>query len=88
MDIRNKTGKPIRIPLAGGKRLFLKGGGMGQISPKAAEHPPIKALIDDGTIEIQGVGPKSRQSGGASNSGASSGGSAPGSGGVRHTGDR
>ncbi len=81
------TGKPLRIPLAGGKRLFLKGGGMGQISPKAAEHPPIKALIDDGTIEIQGVGPKSRQSG-ASNSGASSGGSGPASGGVRHTGDR
>ena len=80
MDIRNKTGKPIRIPLAGGKRLFLKGGGMGQISPKAAEHPPIRALLDEGVIEIQGVMPKNRSSGGESSADAGAGEDRPASG--------
>ncbi len=54
MDILNKTTKAIRIPLSGGKRLFLGPGGLGQISPKAAEEPAVKALLDDGSIEIKG----------------------------------
>lgn len=88
MDILNKTGKPVRIPLAGGKRLFLKGRGMGQISPKAAEEPGVKALIEAGTIEIQGVSPKGVAGGSDSNASASPKGNGSSSGGVRHTGDR
>lgn len=60
MDIRNKTAKPIRLPLAGGKRCFLTPGGKGQISPKQADEPAVKALLDDGSIEIEGVPPKKR----------------------------
>ena len=60
MDIKNKTTKPIRLPLAGGKRCFLVPGRKGQISPRQAEEPAIKALLDDGSIEIQGVAPRKR----------------------------
>jgi len=63
MDIKNVTSKPLRVPLAGGKRLFLSPGGKGQIAPKAAEHPPVKALIDAGELEIQGVNPLQRSAG-------------------------
>ena len=63
MDIKNMTAKPMRVPLAGGKRLFLSPGGKGQVEPRAAEHPPIKALIDAGDLEIQGVNPRNRSAG-------------------------
>lgn len=89
MDIKNKTNRPVRVPLPGGKRLFLIPGGVGQIVPKALEHPPLKALVDAGDLEVQGSGhlPKS---GGAGGGGSSKGlgNSGPASGGVRHTGDR
>ena len=60
MDIRNKTNKPIRLPLEGGKRCFIVPGGKGQISPKQGEEAKIKALLEDGTIEIDGVAPRKR----------------------------
>ena len=88
MDITNKTKRPLRVPLPGGKKLHLGPGRVGQISPKASEHPPLKKLIEAGEIEIvsegrtQGTG----DSGGTKGSGSSQGG--PSSGGVRHTGDR
>ena len=88
MELRNKTNRPIRVPLPGGKRLHLGPGGTGQISPKAADHPPLKELIDAGELEIEGVG-RSQGTGGSSGSTgkrSSQGGSSTG--GVRHTGDR
>lgn len=89
MDIKNTTAKPIRVPLSGGKRLFLSPGGKGQIAPKAAEHPPVKALIDAGDLEIQGVNPLQRSAGsGNPGSGGTASGSGAAGGGVRHTGDR
>ena len=60
MDIRNKTNKPIRLPLEGGKRCFLTPGGKGQISPKQGEEPKIKAMLEKGSIEIEGVPPRKR----------------------------
>ena len=88
MDIINKTKEPIRIPLSGGKRLFLSPGGLGQISPKAAEQPAVKALIDDGSIEIRGGG--SGKPGGSKGTAqhGSKGGPTPGGSTLRHTGDR
>lgn len=88
MDIKNTTSRPLRVPLAGGKRLFLSPGGIGQIVPKAADHPPVKALIDDGSLEIQGG--KAKRGVGSANSTSSKGsaGAGGGAGGVRHTGDR
>ncbi|MFT5732877.1 MAG: hypothetical protein ACJAZN_000486 [Planctomycetota bacterium] len=88
MDILNKTTKAIRIPLSGGKRLFLGPGGLGQISPKAAEEPAVKALLDDGSIEIKGgMSSKPKSAKGRTQHGGK-GGPAPGDGSLRHTGDR
>ena len=50
--IRNKTPKPLRVPLPGGKTLFLGPGKDGQISTKAVEHGPLKKLVEAGDIEI------------------------------------
>lgn len=88
MELRNKTKRPIRVPLPGGKRLHLGPGGTGQIAPKAADHPPLKKLIDAGELEIEDLG-RTKGTGGSSGSTGmrpSKGGSS--SGGVRHTGDR
>jgi hypothetical protein len=88
MDIINKTKGPLRVPLPGGKKLHLGPGRTGQITPKAAEHPPLKKLIEAGDLEVAGGG----KSGGAGGSGGNTGvGPTQGgssSGGVRHTGDR
>ena len=45
MEIRNKTRLPLRVPLPGGKKLHLGPGQAGQVTPKALEHPPLKALL-------------------------------------------
>ena len=59
MDIVNKTQKPLAVPLPGGKKLRLGPGKTGQITPKAAEHPPLKKLVEEGVVEIAGVGKQS-----------------------------
>jgi hypothetical protein len=88
MDISNKTKRPLKISLPGGKLLRLGPGRIGQIAPQAAEHPAVKKLIEAGEIEIvgggksQGANTQSSSGGGASSSGHGSGG------GTRHTGDR
>lgn len=88
MEIRNKTKLALAIPLPGGKKLRLGPGKVGQIAPKAADHPPIKKLLEQDEIEIVGGG-RSKGTGGSIGGIHSS--SSPGggsSGGVRHTGDR
>ncbi len=50
--IKNKTRKPLSVPLPGDKRLFLGPGKTGQIATKAADHPPIIALVEAGEVEI------------------------------------
>ena len=89
MEIKNTTKRPLKVPLPGGKRLFLGLGGTGQIAPKAAEHPPVKELVDKGDLEVLDGG-RSKGSGSGSSGGISSSqGDGSGSGGgVRHTGDR
>ena len=44
--IKNTTKKPLNIPLPGGKRLFLGPGKEGKIRARAAEHPPVAALVE------------------------------------------
>jgi len=56
MDIHNLTKRPLAIKLPEGKVLRLGPGNTGQITAKAAEHPPVKQLIADGVIEIVGDG--------------------------------
>jgi hypothetical protein len=88
MDIKNKTSRPIRVPLPAGKRLFLPPGGVGQITPKAAEHPPVQALVDAGDLELQVGSTSPKRSGSSGGAGKGPGNAGPSSGGVRHTGDR
>jgi len=88
MEIRNTTKQPLKVPLPGGKRLFLGLGGTGQISPKAADHPPVKKLIDEGVIEILGGGRDGGGMGTGKQGGINSSQSDGGSGNIRRTGDR
>lgn len=89
MDILNKTPRPLKISLPGGKVLRLGPKMVGQISPKAAEHPPLKKLLEEGVIEIQGdgstkgVGGTVQDSGSGPNQSGGSGGAA-----MRRSGDR
>lgn len=88
MEIKNTLKQPLKVPLPAGKRLFLKPGEKGQITPKAAEHPPLKKLIDEGSIEIMDVG-RGKSSGSASGGSISGSQDSGGSGtGMRKTGDR
>ena len=88
MEVSNKTKRPLRVPLPGGKKLHLGPGRTAKITPKAADHPPLVKLIDEGVIEIL-EGGRSRMTGGSSGgSGTTSSQRDPASGGVRHTGDR
>ena len=52
LEIRNAAKRPLKVPLPGGKKLFLGIGKTGQIVPKAAEHPALKKLLDAGELEI------------------------------------
>jgi hypothetical protein len=89
MDILNKTSRPLKVSLPGGKVLRLGPKMTGQVSSKAVEYPPVKKLLEEGVIEIQGdgktkgVGGTVSDSGGGSNQPGSSGGAA-----MRRSGDR
>ena len=54
--ITNKTHKPLRIPLPGGKALHLGPAKSGQIADGADTSPAIQRLLKQGQIEIQGNG--------------------------------
>ncbi|MAE29475.1 MAG: hypothetical protein QF724_04940 [Planctomycetota bacterium] len=91
MDITNQTKRPLAIPLPGGKKLRLGPGKMGQISPKAAEFPAVKKLVEAGDISIvaDGRSDSSSSSGGSGGSGSSGSSQRQGGGhGMRQTGDR
>jgi hypothetical protein len=51
-ELRNKTMRPIRVPLPGGKTLHVGPMQVAQISPSAAAHPRVKKLLAEGSIEI------------------------------------
>lgn len=50
--ISNKTQKPIKIPLPGGRFLHLGPLKKGQIADQAAERPAIQKLVKAGEIVI------------------------------------
>jgi hypothetical protein len=87
MDIINETKRPLAIPLPGGKKLRLGPGKMGQISPKAAGHPPVKKLVEAGDITIVQDG-RSDSSAARSGGGTGSSQRQGGGPGLRQTGDR
>ncbi|MFT7669262.1 MAG: hypothetical protein ACI8X5_001962 [Planctomycetota bacterium] len=88
MEITNKTKRPLRVPLPGGKKLHLGPGKTGQITTKATELPSVKKMIEDGDIEVIGGG-RDKNSGLSDGSkGMGSSQNMGGASGVRHTGDR
>ncbi len=87
MNITNKTQKPLRLHLPGGKKLFLGPGKTGQVTPKALEHPPIVKLLEAGDIESADEDSKPRDGGGGK-SGPSTGSQHKGTGAMRQSGDR
>jgi hypothetical protein len=50
--IKNKTNRPLRVPLPRGKTIHLGPAKSGQITTEAAEHAGLKKLIDAGEIEL------------------------------------
>ncbi len=88
MEISNKTHRPLRVPLPGGKKLHLAPNGKAKITPKNAEHPGVQKLVEEGTVEIidGGRGRGTKDASGSSGLGGSQRG--PSTGGMRHTGDR
>lgn len=66
----NKTRRPLRVPLPGGKVLHLGPSKTGQIADGAAEHAALRRMIEAGEIVIQGEG--------GADAGAEGGGGAPG----------
>jgi len=50
--VRNNTKKPLAVPLPGGKTLHLGPGNTGEIATQAAEHPPLKRLVEAKELEV------------------------------------
>jgi len=55
-EIRNKTSKPVRVPLQQGKTLFLGPGQTAQVTDKAVELAKFQKLVEDEIIELVGEG--------------------------------
>jgi hypothetical protein len=51
-SIVNKTPKALRVPLPGGRSLFLGPGARGQVPAGALERPAFRKLLDAGDIEL------------------------------------
>jgi hypothetical protein len=89
MEIKNTSKAPLKVPLPGGKNLFLGLGATAKVSDKAAEHPPFKEMVDSGAIEVLGSG-RSKTSGSSSSGSGAAGSNTGTSGGasMRKSGDR
>jgi len=54
--IVNRRRLPIRVPLPGGKVLFLGPSKTGQIADAHADLPAVRKLIESGAIALHGEG--------------------------------
>jgi hypothetical protein len=52
--IENKTLRPIKVPLPGGKTLRLGPKQSGQVRDGAEEHGAVKRMVEAGTIAVYG----------------------------------
>jgi hypothetical protein len=50
--ILNKTARPLKVPLPGGKFLRLAPRRSGEVNSKALQHPPLQAMVEDDSIEV------------------------------------
>ena len=88
MNVINKTRRPLRVPLPGGKTLFLAPGGTGQATLKAKEHPPLMALVEAGDVEFDEESRSKRAAGGHRGAGTIRSEGHETGGGIRKSGDR
>lgn len=52
--IENKTQRPIKVPLPGGKSLRLGPKQSGQVRDEAAHHGAVKRMVEAETIAVYG----------------------------------
>ena len=50
--IENKTLRPIKVPLPGGKSLRLGPKQSGQVRDAAGDHPAVKRMVEAETIAV------------------------------------
>jgi hypothetical protein len=87
--IKNKTNRPLRVPLPRGKTVHLGPAKSGQITTEAAEHPGLKKMVEAGEIElIDEAGGGAAGGAGGIGGGAGSRTGHGGGGGMRRSGDR
>lgn len=67
--IRNKTSRPLRVPLPQGKVLHLGPKQSGQIAGHQ-DHPPLKKMLDAGEIELVDDGGRGTKGGPAARPGS------------------
>lgn len=67
--VRNKTSRPLRVPLPQGKVLHLGPRQTGQVGH--LDHPPLKKMIDAGDLEVVEDGGRGNRGGPAGSSGSS-----------------
>lgn len=86
--IKNKTNRPLRVPLPRGKTVHLGPAKTAEVTTEAAEHPGLQKLVTAGEIEF--VEDRDGGSGGAAGRGGGRGpqGGHGGGGALRRSGDR
>ena len=52
-SIRNRTERPLRVPLPRGKVLHLGPRQTGHVSSHDVGHPPLKKMVEAGQLEIR-----------------------------------
>lgn len=50
--VRNRTVRPIRVPLPGGHVLHLGPGKSAEVTDRAIEGPTVRRLLEDGTLAL------------------------------------
>lgn len=65
-SVLNKTHRPLRVHLPGGKILHLGPGKEGQIGEHDADHPGVSRLLESQELEIVGDGAGASSSRGSS----------------------
>jgi hypothetical protein len=86
--IKNKTRRPLIVPLPRGKKLHLGPGKTGQIAAEAADHAGVLKLVEAGEIEILDETQAALEIGGSGKIGRGTQGTQAAGGVARRSGDR
>lgn len=86
--IKNKTRRPLVVPLPRDKKLHLGPGKTGQIAAEALDHAGVVKLVDAGEIEILDETQSALETGGSGKIGRGARGGTTATGVARRGGDR